>query len=295
MAFQIFTDTSSGMPKELREKHHIEYFLMGLVVNGTLYDADLDFQVFSREQMFTWVRDPKVTIRTSLVTREEFINKMKPFLEKGIDILYIACTDALSGTRQSFEILKEELLEQYPGRRIVSINSCRAEMALGHLCIEASLLQDEGKSMDEVIKYVEENKQLYHEVGSVDTLKYLRMYGRVSGAAAFFADTLNIKPLIMFDREGHNYTYKKVRGNGKAMVGCFDYIKENVVEGVTDVCYIGITTPVPAIEYLTKRIEEELHIKVVQYFISPIVSICCGPGMYGVWFKGKEVTVTSEK
>ena len=295
MAFQIFTDTSSGLPKDLRDKHHIEYFKMGLLVNDKLYDADLDFKEFSREQMFDWVRDPKVTIRTSLVTREEFVNKMKPYLEKGIDILYIACTDALSGTRQSFEILIQDLLEQYPGRRIVSINSCRAEMALGLLVIEACKEQEKGKDMDEVIKYVEENKQYYHEVGSVDTLKYLKAYGRVSGAARFFADTLNIKPLIMFDREGHNYTYKKVHGANKAMIGAFDYIKDNIVDGVTEVIYVGRTTPIPAYEYLKKRVEEELLIKVIFYDISPIVSICCGPGMYGAWFKGKEVTVLADK
>ena len=30
MAYQIFTDTSSGLTKELREQYGIEYFRMGL-------------------------------------------------------------------------------------------------------------------------------------------------------------------------------------------------------------------------------------------------------------------------
>ena len=37
-------------------------------------------------------------------------------------------------------------------------------------------------------------------------------------------------------------------------------------------------------------IEEELHLKTEEYIISPIVGVCCGPGMYGCWFKGKLVT-----
>ena len=295
MAFQIFTDTSSGLPKELREKHHIEYFRMGIVVNGKDYIADLDYESFSHEQMFVWVKDPKTTIKTSLVTGEEFQTKCEPFLEKGIDILYIACASALSGTRDNFEIFKETLLEKYPDRKIISINSCRAEMALGLMAIHASEMQDKGASIEEVAKWVEDNKQFYHEVGSVDTLKYLKYYGRVSGAAAFFADTLNIRPVIMFDIYGHNYTYKKVRGDKKAMAECFEYIKNNIVEGVTDIIYIGETMPVPAQEYLQKRIEEELKIKTAKYIISPIVSICCGPTMYGVWFKGKEVAAKSGK
>ena len=295
MAFQIFTDTSSGMSKELREKWNIQYFMMGIVVGEKEYLADLDYTLFSREEMYGWVRDPNIKVRTSLVTAKEFKEKMEPYLKKGIDILYIACAEALSGTRGAFELLKEEIQEEYPERKIISINSCRAEMALGLMVIDAAKLRDEGKSIEEVAEWVEENKQYYHETGSIDTLKYLRAYGRVSGAAAFFADTLNIKPVIMFDIHGMNYSFKKVHGEKKALAECFEYVKNNVVEGVTDVIYIGETMPNPAKEYFKKRIKEELNIPTEEYIISPIVGICCGPGMYGCWFKGKLVTADSQK
>lgn len=295
MPFKIFTDSSSGMPKELREKYDIEYFRMGLLINDKEYLADLDYVVFSREQMFDWVRDPKVVIRTSLVSREEFTTKVEKYLKEGYDILYVACTDALSGTRGVFESIKEEWLEEYPERKIYSVNSCRAEMALGLLVIEAAQKREAGFSIDETFKYLEENKQLYHQIGSLDTLKYLKMYGRVSGAAAFFADTFRIKPLIMADIHGNNYSFQKVHGPTKALQGCIDYIKENMVEGVTDVVYIGETTNKEATAYLKKRIEEELGLRTEEYFIGPIVSVCCGPGMYGCWFKGKEVTADSVK
>ncbi len=295
MAFQIFTDTSSGMSKELREKWNIQYFMMGIVVGEKEYLADLDYTLFSREEMYGWVRDPNIKVRTSLVTAKEFKEKMEPYLKKGIDILYIACAEALSGTRGAFELLKQEIQEEYPERKIISINSCRAEMALGLMVIDAAKLRDEGKSIEEVAEWVEENKQYYHETGSIDTLKYLRAYGRVSGAAAFFADTLNIKPVIMFDVHGMNYSFKKVHGEKKALAECFEYVKNNVVEGVTDVIYIGETMPNPAKEYFKKRIKEELNIPTEEYIISPIVGICCGPGMYGCWFKGKLVTADSQK
>lgn len=295
MAFQIFTDTSSGLPKELRDKYNIEYFRMGISVGEDLYLADLDWTFYSREQLYEWIKDPNVVIRTSLVSAKEFEDKMTPYLEKGMDILYIACTDALSGTRGAFELVKKDLEEKYPKNKIISINSCRAEMALGLMVVEAAKMQQDGASIEEVIKHVEDNKEYFHEVGSIDTLKYLKAYGRVSGAAAFFADTLNIKPLIMFDIHGNNYTYAKVHGANKALAGCMEYLKKNVAEGVTDVIYIGETMPGPAKDYLVKHIEEELHIPTKIYAISPIVGVCCGPGMYGCWFKGKLVTADSKK
>ena len=290
MAYQIFTDTSSGMSKALRKEYDIDYFRMGLNVAGEEKHGDLDYEEFSREQLYAWVKDPNVTITTSLVTAAEFTEKCEAYLEQGIDILYIACTDALSGTRAVFELVKRDLEEKYPKRTILSINSCRAEMALGLMVVEAAKMQREGKSIKEVYDYIEANKQYFHQVGSIDTLKYLKAYGRVSGAAAFFADTLNIKPLIMADIHGNNYTFKKVHGPMKAMIECFNYVKENMVEGVTDVVYLGETMPGEAKGYLKKRIEEELHLKTEEYIISPIVGVCCGPGMYGCWFKGKLVT-----
>lgn len=290
MAYQIFTDTSSGMSKALRKEYGIDYFSMGLNVAGEEKHGDLDYEEFSREQLYAWVKDPKITITTSLVTAKEFTEKCEKYLDQGIDILYIACTDALSGTRAVFELVKRDLEEKYPKRTILSINSCRAEMALGLMVVEAAKMQKECKSIKEVYDYIEANKQYFHQVGSIDTLKYLKAYGRVSGAAAFFADTLNIKPLIMADIYGNNYTFKKVHGPMKAMIECFNYVKENMVEGVTDVVYLGETMPGEAKGYLKKRIEEELHLKTEEYIISPIVGVCCGPGMYGCWFKGKLVT-----
>ena len=291
MAFQIFTDTSSGMPKELREKYNIDYFMMRIIVDGKEYAANLDYEEFSREEMYKWVEDTNIKIKTSLVPADEFISKCEKYLKKGLDILYIACTDALSGTRGSFELIKQELVERYPDRKIISLNSCRAEMALGLMVIEAAKMRDEGKSLDEVIAWLEENKEFYHEVGSIDTLKYLRAMGRVGGAAAFFADTFSIRPVIAFDVRGMNTSFKKVHGDKKALEECIEYIRKHMVEGKTDVVYIGEAMPNKGFEYLKKHIEEDLHLKVERYIVSPIVGTCCGPTMYGCFFRGDEVVL----
>lgn len=295
MAFQVFTDTSSGMPKKLRDQYRVEYFRMGIIVDEKEYPGDLDYEAYTREEMYGWVKDPNIKVKTSLVPAPEFINKCEKHLKQGIDILYVACSDALSGTRQSFELIKQDLLEKYPDRKIISINTCRAEMALGLLVIEAAKMRDAGKTIEETAKWVEDNKQYYHEVGSIDTLKYLRAYGRVGGVAAFFADTFNIKPIIAFDVKGMNNSFKKVHGSKKALEECFEYVKKHMVEGETKTVYFGETMPNPGKEYLVNRLKNELHLEVEEYIISPIVGICCGPGMYGVWFKGDLVTLGADK
>ena len=294
MAFQVFTDSSSELLKEHRKEYGIEYFRQGITINEDQYHADLDWEEYSPEQFYAWVGDLKNRCKTSLVTFEEFTSKMIPYLEKGIDILYIACARALSATVEVFKFAQEEMLEKYPGRKIIAIDSCRAEYALGMLVIEASKMQRAGKSIEETAEWVEENKQYYHEVGSVETLTYLKAAGRVSGAAAFFGNMISLKPIVIFDIHGNNYAVKKVRGNKAALEECYQYIKDNIVEGVTDTIYIGQAMAQDRQAWLKEKIENELHIPVKDYWIGPIVGISCGPGMYGVYFKGKLVTADSQ-
>jgi len=293
MAFQIFTDSSTDLSKELREKHNIEYFRMEIVIKGELKPADMDWEVYSPEQLYDWIKDLSNHCKTSLVTYGEYFSRTEAVLKEGKDVLYIACTTALSGSLNTFRLVKEELQEKYPDRKIIGIDGKRANMALGLIVLHAAELQEQGKSIEEVEKWVLDNQQYFHEVGSLETLKYLKAAGRVSGPAAFFGNLISLKPIIMFDIHGHNYAFKKVRGSKVALEESFNYIKENINER-TKVCYVGQAMAKNAQAYFKKRIEEELNIPVKEFWIGPIVGISCGPGMYGIFFEGKEVTADSE-
>ena len=294
MAFQIFVDSSSDLSKELRKQYDIDYFRMGIVVKGEPKVADMDWEEYSPDQLYGWIKDLSNKCKTSLVTYGEYLNRTEEVLKQGKDVLYLACTTALSGSLNTFRLVKEELQEKYPDRKIIGIDSKRANMCLGLMAIHAAELRNAGQSIEEVAEWVEDNREYFHETGSLETLTYLKAAGRVSGAAAFFGNLISLKPIIMFDIHGHNYAWKKVRGSKAALEECFNYIKDNVNER-TKVCYVGQAMAKDAQAYFKKRIEEELHIPVVEFWIGPIVGISCGPGMYGVFFEGKEVTVDSEK
>ena len=294
MAFQIFTDSSTDLSKALRKKYNIDYFKMGIVVKGEAKNADMDWEEYSPEELYGWIKDLSNHCKTSLVTYGEYYEKTEAVLKQGKDVLYLACTTALSGSLNTFRLVAEELKEKYPDRKIIGVDSKRANMCLGLMCIHAAELRDEGKSIEEVVEWIENNKEYFHETGSVETLTYLKAAGRVSGAAAFFGNLISLKPIIMFDIHGHNYAWKKVRGSKAALEESFQYIKDHVNER-TKVCYVGQAMAKDAQAYFKKRIEEELHIPVEEFWIGPIVGISCGPGMYGIFFEGDLVTADSEK
>ena len=70
-----------------------------------------------------------------------------------------------------------------------------------------------------------------------------------------------------------------------------NYIRMNMVPGVTEVIYLGSIMGDQLRDYMKAQIEKELRIPVVTFPIGPIVGTGVGPGMYGCFFRGKEVNV----
>ena len=291
--FQIFTDSSSDLTKEMRALYGIEYFRMGIIVNDKPYNADLNFEEYSHEELYNWVKTPDLKISTSLISSEELKSRARPFLDKGIDVLYIGCTSVLSGSVNFARLVFEELQEEYPERNIIAIDSNRAGMALGLLVMDSVKRQQQGASFDDIVSFVETEKLKYNLCGTLETLKYLKKFGRVSGAAAFFADLFDVKPIIISDTLGHNYVTEKVRGNKKALNRLFDIVKD-MTEGIEKpTIYIGQGMAQETSDYFKKRFSEELNAEIVEYWIGPIIGIACGPGTIHLVCYGKPVTVTS--
>ena len=112
--YKIFTDSACDLTKEMRKKYDLDYFRMGITVDGVDYPCDLNFEAFSSDQLYNWVGEETHTIKTSLIQMQDIIDRTKKYLDEGKDILYIACTSKLSGSWNIFRIVAQELEEDYP-------------------------------------------------------------------------------------------------------------------------------------------------------------------------------------
>ena len=285
--YQIFTDSSCDLDKEQRGQYGIEYFRMLVNVNGKEYHADLDYEEYSPKQLYEWVGDLKNTVKTSLIPVDEYLNKMKPYLDKGIDILYLACTSVLSGSLGLFNLVIQDLKEEYPDRTIIGVDTCRAGLPEGLIVMDAAKMQKEGASMEDVIKFVDENKLKYNLCGTVETLSYLKAAGRVSAASAFFGNLFGVKPIIVADEVGHNLAVAKAKGTKNAYIQLFDFIKSTVEGQEHPVIYVGQGNAEAAAKYFKERFEKELGATVVEYWVGPIIGVSCGPGVIHLVAVGK--------
>ena len=286
--YQIFTDSSSDLTPELRKQYNIEYFYFGLVVDGVEYRADLDWKDYSVEEFYGWLKQGK-KVKTTQVSLEEVLNKVRPYFEKGIDVIYFACSCKLTGSLNLFTLAKEQLLEEFPERKMIGVETLTSSMALGILAMDASKKQQEGLSIEELEKWALERRYFYNFFATVDTLSYLRASGRIKGTAAFFGNIIGVKPIFISARDGNNLTIEKVKGTKASLNAIFEGAK-NAMTPDTDAIYIGQGVCMDRAELLKKRVEEELKVRCEIIPIGPIVGTSCGPGIIATFLRGKEVT-----
>ena len=120
--FVIVIDSCGDLSTELRQKYGIEYAKMGLVKKLKEGDvevaADLDWNLYTNKELNDWMRGGML-IKTTQVSNQEYTEVFSKILSQGKDILYIACSSALSGSYNFSLVVKEELLEKYPDAKII--------------------------------------------------------------------------------------------------------------------------------------------------------------------------------
>ena len=287
--YQIFTDSCSDLSTELRKQNNIEYVHMGLVVNGVEKIADLDWADYSPEEFYGWLSAGK-KIKTTQVSMNEFEKGIRPFLEKGVDVIYLGCSSALTGSLNMFNLVAQELRQEFPDRKIIGIDTLCASFTEGLLVLEAATKQKEGLTIDELALWVENNKFYFNQFATVDTLTYLKEAGRIKGAAAFFGNIIGIKPIFISDRKGNNFVIKKVKGTKASLNELFELVKNARDLTKSDKIYIGQGMAQERAEALKKRFKDELNIDATVIWIGPIVGTTCGPGVIATFCFGKEVT-----
>ena len=232
---------------------------------------------------------------TAQVTRGSYQTAFEKFLAEGKDVLYIACSSALSAGINTARMVAQETLKAYPDRKIICIDALRACYALGLIVIHASELRAEGKSIEEVAAWVEENKLTVHMLGSVDKLTYLKQAGRVSAASAFFGGILNIKPIIIADAQGRNLAAEKVKGRKNSMARMVEIAKENFLDVPYQRVFISHADCPEAAEELKTMLLTALgkDIDVHIGYIGPCVGASTGPDTLSINFHGKKVEVNA--
>ncbi|MCQ2743152.1 MAG: DegV family protein [Bacilli bacterium] len=293
--FAILLDSTCDLPKEFRDKYDLDYCPMNVSWDGVERIASLDWdQGFDAHAFYDVMRAGK-RIYTTMVPANVFEEKFSKYLAKGEDVLYITCSSGLSGSRNVALTVAKGLEEKYPNNKVICFDSLISCFAQGEMGIRASNLRSEGKTIDEVVEVLTNERLNYNQFAAVADLKYLRQAGRVSAGSAFFGNLFGVKPIIISDIKGHNFAIKKIKGRLSSIQEIAKSTVENCPDIVNRTIWVCHADDVEAANLLKNEIlklatPKEIYIG----YIGPIVGASVGPGTISTFFYGNEVTVAGE-
>ena len=227
--YAIITDGFSNLPGYLLHSLDIHILPCTYFVEDEPVNYSGDIETFDSKTYYDQIREGKV-IRTSLVNSESFKDHFRPLMEAGQDILYVGLSSGVSGTFQAAKLAADELLEDYPDRKVRLVDSRGASLGVGILTCRGADLRAEGKTLDEAADLLEEAVLGLCEFFTVGSLEYLRRSGRVSGATAAIGELLDIKPLLWGDYEGHIEACAKFRGRKRVVKAILEKYKKLAVD-----------------------------------------------------------------
>jgi len=223
--YVIIADSSMDLPRDERLKYEIEFPIPGKIVfgDGRVEDADSEWEHMTPEHYFNV--ELKKGIKTSLPNQFEIVTRLEPYFQAGQDVLAIVISTGISGTYSAFVKAAEELMEKYPERKMLVVDSLRYSSAVGLLCVYASVNRANGMSIEDNFAWLNEKRLCVHQAGMLDDLKFLARNGRITGFKAFMGTMVGVKPLADFSNQtGQPAPLGNVRGYKKAYKFAQEYI-----------------------------------------------------------------------
>ena len=203
---QIFVDSGANLSPELREQYNIHLLPMALTIDDQPAPEGLD-----GHEYYEALRSG-ADVRTSMVNPDDARKAFEPYIAQGDDVVYFSISAGISGSWWSAKLAGDELMEQYPQRRVCPIDSMGASLGAGIPALKASSLVRQGMGLDELVEKMTVYCQNYCQYFAVDDLKYLRKGGRIGLVTSVVGSMLNIKPIISCNGDGVYYTAAKIRG-----------------------------------------------------------------------------------
>lgn len=283
--YVITVNSTVDLPKEWLAERNVPVVPLRYTIDGQTYE---DMDGLSSKEFFQKLREGKMAV-TSQVNPEEAKEALEGFVKEGKDVLHLAFSSALSGTCNSMKIAAEELMEEYPGSKVIVIDTLCACLGEALLLYKALKQKESGKTLEETAKWVEENRlHICHNV-TVDDLNHLHRGGRVSKATAVLGTMVQIKPIIHMDNNGALQVIGKERGRKKALNKIVDMAVKQAEGWDNDIIMITHGDCIEDAEYVASLVRQKMGIdNILINNIGTVIGSHTGPGVVAVFCMGNE-------
>jgi len=207
---RIVTDGAADIPPGWEQEFDINVIPINIQFGEKTY---LQYVDLDNEGFYKLVEESKKIPKTSQPSPHQFVEFYKRIAAKGDTILSIHVTSKLSGTYASAVAAMQEVKDLF---HVIPVDSTGGSLGLGLMCREARKMERAGKSVEQIVKYLEGIRDKVRVILTLDTLEYARMSGRVGTLSAALASALNVKPIAVL-KDGLVDMVEKVRTRKAAL------------------------------------------------------------------------------
>lgn len=209
---RVITDSTSSIPRSLREEHGIELFSLFVNHDGKEYKGssmDLD-------EFYADIYEMADNIPTSSQPALSEIGRVfEDAAKAGDDVLGVFLSSKMSGTFESVVRAAKGAAERHASFRFAVIDSLTNCMELGWPVVSAAKTAASGIGLHECAQHVCERVRSTRFIFAPESLRFLEKGGRIGKASALLGNALCISPILTV-KDGVASTYAKVRTQKKS-------------------------------------------------------------------------------
>lgn len=283
--FIIATDSAADMVPGYAEAHN----LVELELTYTMDDVtrSCNDPSLSRQGFFDLLRQGK-RATTAAVNVDDADVLLRPVLESGKDVLFLAFSSGLSSTCDNITIAAKELAEEFPERKIIVIDTLCASGGQALIVDYAVRYKDEGHTIDEVADLVRDYAPRIAHLVAVDDLMHLLRGGRVSKTSAYVGSVLGIKPIIHVNDEGKLISIDKIRGRKQSLLSIVDRMEKQLDRDLYDRFFITHSDCLEDAQFVAQEVIKRFGISEHSIgYIGPVIGAHTGPGTIALFFLAK--------
>ena len=289
--FEISTDSTADLYLDEIKKHEL-YFLP---LTFTLTDKGVITEYkdeFSRPEEYHEYYDKlRAGIMSKTSMNNPFIHEahFRKMAEAGVkDAVHFTISYGLCRTVDVAREAVETVRKEFPDFNCLCVECSTTTIGQGAMVNIAIDMRDKGKTAQETYDYIESVKRKFQHFVIADSLIYLMRGGRISAAKAAIGTMLNVKPIIVFGKDGKLVNYKKERGMRKSVSAIVDEFKNYTLNKDYPIIYIGHTDNPEIAALLYKELNERYGLTPEIRMIGPVIGSHLGPNAVAYAFLSNE-------
>jgi len=279
----LSVETTCDISKEELEKMGVRHISL-TYRSETTGEENLDLSIVD---FYDRIRQGE-TFKTSLINEYEFEEYFKELVKEG-DVLHIGFDGTISGTNKC-AVDAAEKVNKLSKNKVYVIDTLTGSGGQAIILREALKQVNKGKSIEEIVDYINDFKMRVTLYFSPEDMKTLAKSGRLNKIVALIGGILNIKPIIHVNNNGEFVSKQKVISRKRALQRMVEIFKEKY-NFESEYVYILHGDKYADADYIKREIMKDdkySDVKFIVDYLGVIVGAHGGPGNMCICFTSSE-------